>query len=103
MFISFFTGKVMLFFGISLIMKEKSNASALLYRTKGTDRVVAEICQRRSICPLPTRGGKAGRNAPSLPWPNAAIPALFPFSTTLPQPFFFCYSSFTTNEKKNKF
>ena len=29
MFISFFTGKVMLFFGISLIMKEKSNASAL--------------------------------------------------------------------------
>jgi len=40
---------------------------------------------------------------PSLLWPNAAIPALFPFSTTLPQPFFFCYSSFTTNEKKNKF
>ena len=30
MFISFFTGKVMLFYGISLIMKEKSNASALL-------------------------------------------------------------------------
>ena len=30
MFISFFSGKVMLFFGISLIMKEKSNASALL-------------------------------------------------------------------------
>ena len=29
MFISFFTGKVMLFYGISLIMKEKSNASAL--------------------------------------------------------------------------
>ena len=29
MFISFFTGKVILFFGISLIMKEKSNASAL--------------------------------------------------------------------------
>ena len=29
MFISFFSGKVMLFFGISLIMKEKSNASAL--------------------------------------------------------------------------
>ena len=25
-----FTGKVMLFYGISLIMKEKSNASALL-------------------------------------------------------------------------
>ena len=30
MFISFFTGKVMLFYGISLIMKEKSNASTLL-------------------------------------------------------------------------
>ena len=30
MFISFFTGKVMLFYGITLIMKEKSNASALL-------------------------------------------------------------------------
>ena len=29
MFISFFTGKVMLFYGILLIMKEKSNASAL--------------------------------------------------------------------------
>ena len=32
MFISFFTGKVMLFYGISLIMKEKSNASALIRR-----------------------------------------------------------------------
>ena len=32
MFISFFTGKVILFYGISLIMKEKSNASALLLR-----------------------------------------------------------------------
>ena len=30
MFISFFSGKVMLFYGITLIMKEKSNASALL-------------------------------------------------------------------------
>ena len=30
-------------------------------------------------------------------------PPFSPFSTTLPQPFFFCYSSFTTNEKKNKF
>ena len=70
---------------------------------EGTDRVVAEICQRRSICPLPTRGAKAGQNVSSRLWPNTAIPALFPFSTTLPQPFFFCYSSFTTNEKKNKF
>ena len=33
MFISFFTGKVMLFYGISLIMKEKSNASALVPRS----------------------------------------------------------------------
>ena len=31
MFISFFTGKVMLFYGITLIMKEKSNASALVW------------------------------------------------------------------------
>ena len=31
MFISFFSGKVMLFYGITLIMKEKSNASALRY------------------------------------------------------------------------
>ena len=31
MFISFFSGKVMLFYGITLIMKEKSNASALLW------------------------------------------------------------------------
>ena len=38
MFISFFSGKVMLFFGISLIMKEKSNASALLL---GADASVA--------------------------------------------------------------
>ena len=73
------------------------------YRTKDTDRLVAEICQRRSVCPLPTRGAKAGQDISSRLWPNAAIPALFPFSTTLPQPFFFCYSSFTTNEKKNKF
>ena len=31
MFISFFSGKVMLFYGITLIMKEKSNASALIW------------------------------------------------------------------------
>ena len=31
MFISFFSGKVMLFYGITLIMKEKSNASALTW------------------------------------------------------------------------
>ena len=38
MFISFFSGKVMLFFGISLIMKEKSNASALL----GDNAIIGE-------------------------------------------------------------
>ena len=70
---------------------------------EGPDRVVAEMCRRRSVCPLPTRGAKTGQDVSSRLWPNAAIPALFPFSTTLPQPFFFCYSSFTTNEKKNKF
>ena len=37
MFISFFSGKVMLFFGISLIMKEKSNASALLAAARSTN------------------------------------------------------------------
>ena len=45
MFISFFTGKVMLFYGISLIMKEKSNASALIWEQRrsslGPDAVVA--------------------------------------------------------------
>ena len=47
MFISFFTGKVMLFYGISLIMKEKSNASALrpridnLLSKKGRNLVVS--------------------------------------------------------------
>ena len=38
MFISFFTGKVMLFYGISLIMKEKSNASALSKPKKSSIR-----------------------------------------------------------------
>ena len=48
------------------------------YRTKGTDWVVAEICQRRSVCPLPTRGAKAGQDASSHLWPNAAILAPSP-------------------------
>ena len=44
MFISFFTGKVMLFYGISLIMKEKSNASALqtLYLSANAGRETTE-------------------------------------------------------------
>ena len=45
MFISFFTGKVMLFYGITLIMKEKSNASALVWEQiqsrLGSDSVVS--------------------------------------------------------------
>ena len=36
MFISFFSGKVMLFYGITLIMKEKSNASALISDTRSS-------------------------------------------------------------------
>ena len=45
MFISFFSGKVMLFYGITLIMKEKSNASAL---SLGRDALVARPrCARR--------------------------------------------------------
>ena len=46
MFISFFTGKVMLFYGISLIMKEKSNASALRPRF---ERLTSQI--RSSLVP----------------------------------------------------
>ena len=46
MFISFFTGKVMLFYGISLIMKEKSNASALAPR-------FGCICPQVRLCLLP--------------------------------------------------
>ena len=42
MFISFFTGKVMLFYGISLIMKEKSNASALLPETNASGPTFAK-------------------------------------------------------------
>ena len=62
MFISFFTGKVMLFYGISLIMKEKSNASALAIlllfseRPPAFDRVSPCIRLRlalRSVVPRP--------------------------------------------------
>ena len=45
MFISFFSGKVMLFYGITLIMKEKSNASALLATGLG-DRMVYLVLMR---------------------------------------------------------
>ena len=50
MFISFFTGKVMLFYGISLIMKEKSNASAL-------------VCSQIRSCLLPDSDASAPRFA----------------------------------------
>ena len=44
MFISFFTGKVILFYGISLIMKEKSNASALGAETSVAGTVCSCVC-----------------------------------------------------------
>ena len=52
-------------------------------------------CQRET-------GRQAGMPHPSR-GQTLLSPPFSPFSTTLPQPFFFCYSSFTTNEKKNKF
>ena len=47
MFISFFTGKVMLFYGISLIMKEKSNASALFAAASSTNGGREETTSQR--------------------------------------------------------
>ena len=52
MFISFFTGKVMLFYGISLIMKEKSNASALGSRDGRLWAVLRLNAARRSLTSL---------------------------------------------------
>ena len=62
MFISFFTGKVILSFGISLIMKEKSNASALTPSQRrpslhpatlvSAPRCV-RLCSQRRLCLLP--------------------------------------------------
>ena len=49
MFISFFTGKVMLFYGITLIMKEKSNASALGARHDRTWEEARPNAGRRSL------------------------------------------------------
>ena len=60
MFISFFTGKVMLFYGISLIMKEKSNASALGRRH---DRIWAEMqprLGRETVASPPAFADKSG-------------------------------------------
>ena len=68
MFISFFTGKVMLFYGISLIMKEKSNASALVwderrsrlgYETDESGTAFADKLGCR-ICDLCFLGGQVG-------------------------------------------
>ena len=50
MFISFFSGKVMLFYGISLIMKEKSNASALRPRV---DDIVKVFKIQKKLCASP--------------------------------------------------
>ena len=83
--------------------EQRSRVDNFSLSHEGPDRVVAEICRRRSVCPLPTRGEKAGRNAPSLPWPNAAIPALSPFSTTLPQPLFFCHHHLQPTKRKINF
>ena len=39
----------------------------------------------------------------SRPWPNAAIPTLFPLSTTLPQPLFFCHHHLQPTKRKINF
>ena len=49
MFISFFSGKVMLFYGISLIMKEKSNASALRPRV---DDIIKDLWNPQCSFPI---------------------------------------------------
>ena len=57
MFISFFTGKVMLFYGISLIMKEKSNASALRPRVDNQEWGLARLLigtEKESVPPKHT-------------------------------------------------
>ena len=51
MFISFFTGKVMLFYGITLIMKEKSNASALRWeQTRTSQGADSDVAGARFEC-----------------------------------------------------
>ena len=57
MFISFFSGKVMLFYGITLIMKEKSNASAL---GAEVDTDGAKFADKLGIC-IFTRHPGGGR------------------------------------------
>ena len=68
MFISFFTGKVMLFYGISLIMKEKSNASALdsLYLIANLGRDATEPGTRRNRTWDVTRPNLGRRSLASL-------------------------------------
>ena len=55
MFISFFTGKVMLFYGITLIMKEKSNASALYLLPAAYESAPRydSVCSQMRSCLLP--------------------------------------------------
>ena len=57
MFISFFTGKVMLFYGISLIMKEKSNASAL-FAAASSITLGRESCYLRPRVALPAAASR---------------------------------------------
>ena len=70
MFISFFTGKVMLFYGITLIMKEKSNASAL---HAGADTAAhrpsdVRLCSQRRSSLLPATVVSAPTCADSRYW-----------------------------------
>ena len=68
MFISFFTGKVMLFYGITLIMKEKSNASALqsLYLSANAGLGTTERGTRRNQTQGETRLNAGGRSLTSI-------------------------------------
>ena len=72
MFISFFTGKIMLFYGISLIMKEKSNASALTPPQRQSSHVPETVASR-------PRGGRltAQRRSHHVPEEMTSIRIVF--------------------------
>ena len=74
MFISFFTGKVMLFYGISLIMKEKSNASAL-----GRATIASGPCDERTPSRVRHQTVASCRSISFLRFPLAAPPCFFYF------------------------
>lgn len=85
MFISFFTGKVMLFYGISLIMKEKSNASAL-------------VCYQRRPYQLPATSESGSRRARSWPQTRSSLlpRALIITMTDFPLQLFISTSNLTS-------